>query len=237
MTSQTQICNMALGAAAARCTITSINEDSNEANYCQLYYDSARQEALRAVNWNFAAAQIKLTLLGCAKNHTSQIPWNYKYAYPSDCVRAKWIMDVCNNNINLDLLNPYIRPNPPIAYVVGADKDALGNDIKVILTNMEHAVLAYTRNIANVSMFDDEFVLAFTHLLSSYIIKPLSGSTELSKSEYNMFMQSLLSARVSDGNEGLTVQDHIPDWIRARGYAGDWLYPGVYNDYPQIIGI
>lgn len=239
MTSQTLICNMALGNAAARATITSINENSAEAYQCNLYYDSVRQEILRAVNWNFARSQITLSLIGTAILGTSQTPWTYKYAYPSDCLKARYIIDSCANNISLDLLNPYVANKIGVPFVVGADKDSSGNDIKVILTSMQNAVLQYTRDISSVYMFDDQFVMAFTHLLASRITMPLTGKVDIARSEYDNAIKTLDKAQVTDGNEGLTVQDSLPDWIRTRGYAGDWmgLWGTGYNDYPQFIGI
>ena len=38
------------------------------------------------------------------------------------------------------------------------------------------------------------------------------------------------SARSVDGNEGLTVNDVTPDWIRARGFWSDGMADGWSNN-------
>jgi len=47
-----------------------------------------------------------------------------------------------------------------------------------------------------------------------------------------MANMSLIEARKVDGNEGLTVNDVTPDWIRARGiWWTDGFQSGPYNAF------
>ena len=44
-------------------------------------------------------------------------------------------------------------------------------------------------------------------------------------------------AKAKNGNEGVTVIDTTPDWMRVRGYASDWAWPdgGMYTFGPQAL--
>jgi hypothetical protein len=41
-------------------------------------------------------------------------------------------------------------------------------------------------------------------------------------------MQVVQKARMTDGNEGPVVQDHMPDWIRARGASSAYIGNGSF---------
>lgn len=227
---------MALALIGARSTITSINDGSNEADQCALFYVTVLKEVMRAVNWNFAKAQIDLTELGNAVDGTSIYPWAYKYAYPSDCLKERYIMPkyVTDNVDNIPypgIPYPFLDYQRAVRFEVVTDLDASNNQIKVILTNQPQAIAVYTRYITATSLYDDQFVMAFTNLLASRICIPVSGNMSLGDRADKKALQAINNAAVTDGNEGLTMQDTTPDWIRTRGYCGENDLYGSYNGF------
>lgn len=88
---------------------------------------------------------------------------------------------------------------------------------RVILTNQEYATLVYSAQITDPNVWDPLFQDAFYNALGAAICMGLSGDKVLANKCIAMANNSLVKARAADGNEGLTVNDSTPDWIRTRG--------------------
>lgn len=231
VTSKVQIVNQALASIASRSTIADLNEGSTEAITALTFYDTALDATLRAAHWNFARAQILLTLLGDAtKTPTPDpvpTPWVYEYAYPSDCVLARYVMP----QIQAAPVSPAgpgygsLWTGPAVRFLVSADKDANGNDETVILSNQPNALLVYTRRITNVALFDPQFVTAFSNYLGALMCPQITGDKQKQSAAFQIAHNTTIAARAMNGNEGLTVMESVPDWIRVRGYITDYGYP------------
>lgn len=90
---------------------------------------------------------------------------------------------------------------------------------RVILTQQEYATLAYVRQTTDPNVMDPLFLRGWQNYLGSLLSIPLSGDKALAKLAEGRANQAIVEARKADGNEGLTVNDVTPDWIRARGAA------------------
>ncbi len=257
MTSEVDIANRALSAIGTRSSIASLAENSPEARQCARLLEPLRDELLRLAPWNCATIFNNLALI-CSAPGTPENPstapatwtrgipppsWAYEYAYPADCLRALWIVS-----------QPSIGPStsPPITLAVtgnyfwqpagmpivfkeiidqigpgGTPLDG-GTDTKVILTNQANATLAYIRQVINPDVWDVHFQQALVAALAWRLAVPLTGSKELAQLKMSEANSYIAQARATDGNEGLTVNDITPDWIRARGgvYDSGWLPPG-----------
>lgn len=228
--SVTDICNLALDSVKARATISSINERSPVAQACARHYAQALAGVLQSAHWNFARKQAAMTLLLDATKtppDNVQQPWLYEYAYPSDCVQARYVMPLMQGNPG-GASGAQSVPNwigPPVRFIISSDTDASGNDIKVILCNQQSAILVYTKLVTSTALMDDQFVVALSHYLGYRVCNSVSGDNQMRQEAYKVAMDMVIAARASNGNEGLTVIDHTPDWIRVRGYASDWAYP------------
>lgn len=102
-------------------------------------------------------------------------------------------------------------------------------DQRVILTNQEFAILNYCKLITDESVFDDDFQEAFVKVLGVGLVNPLTGDKGLATQALAQANAKIMEARGTDGNEGLTVNDVLPDWIRARGVNYTEDYSGPYN--------
>lgn len=100
-------------------------------------------------------------------------------------------------------------------------------DQRIILTNQEDAILAYVKQVTDPNVMDDLFVDAWVDVLGGHLAIPLTGDKALANMRLAMANNTIEEARKADANEGITVNDITPDWIRARGYspASDLLGP------------
>lgn len=115
---------------------------------------------------------------------------------------------------------------------------APGTDQPVLLTNQEFAILAYVKQVTNVTIWDPQFVEAFLHLLGARLVYSLTGDKALANERIKHANERIIAARNTDGNEGLTVNDVTPDWIRTRGltYPVDFGWsPNIGYDWGQLL--
>ncbi len=108
---------------------------------------------------------------------------------------------------------------------------AAKGDQRVILTNQEFALLCYVRQITDPNVMDPLFIEAWSSVLGAKLAFALSGD----KGQANVCIaranEAIAEARKADGNEGLTINDITPDWLRIRGYEypSAFDYSGPYN--------
>lgn len=99
---------------------------------------------------------------------------------------------------------------------------------RIILTNQELALLAYCKQVVDPNVFDSLFQTAYVHYLASKLIMALTKDKNLANMMLSISNGAITEARKADANEGLTVNDVTPDWIRVRGIA----YPNGYDSGP-----
>lgn len=105
-------------------------------------------------------------------------------------------------------------------------------DQRVILTNQESATLAYVRQVTDPNVWDPIFQDAFQNALGADICMALSGDKALANMCIARANNSIVEARKADGNEGLTINDVTPDWIRVRGINWtDTMTNGPYSGF------
>jgi hypothetical protein len=241
------IVNMALAEIGAQAQVSSINpsDGSAEGNVASLFYQPKIDDLHRAAHWNFARFQIPLTLLkaaqGTPENPTGTTilippqPWAYSYAYPSDCLKARYILPVApTTGVQVPFTTadntgtPGYSADFAVRFVVATDTDTQGNRVRVILTNMSQAVLVYTSRITDPNLWDPSFTQAATSYLGAWFVNALARNAALHKDQMTIAMQIIQKARMTDGNEGPVTQDHMPDWIKARGTSPAYVGNGAF---------
>lgn len=96
-------------------------------------------------------------------------------------------------------------------------------DQRVILTNQEFAILGYCKQITDPNIMDALFIDAWTSILAARLAMTLTGDKQLANAQITNANNYIVEARKADGNEGLTINDTTPDWIRVRGInLADW---------------
>lgn len=226
-TSQIAICNLALDCIGTRSTISSMTEGSAEAAACSRQWDPAVEAVLQAAHWNFARKQIALALLKDGTVTPDQgvpQPWVYEYAVPQDMLQARYVMPLSVSQNTTFVGTPAVQYpiTPTVRFIVSSDDDQSGNAINVILTNQAQAVLCYTYRVANVNLFDAQFVTALANYLGYRLSIPLSGDKALAKMAWQIADQTCKAAQASNANEGPDIINNTPDWIATRGWTMDW---------------
>jgi hypothetical protein len=98
---------------------------------------------------------------------------------------------------------------------------------RVILCNQTQAILCYNTQIVDPNVTDPLFQDAWVHILAARLAMQLSGDKALANQMIAATNQMIMEARKVDGNEGITVNDVTPDFIRVRGGYGvgpNWEY-------------
>lgn len=234
-----EVVNIALGRIGARASVQSINpsDGSTEANIASGLYAPTIQMLLRSAHWNCARRQVFGTQLkslyvnGSLSSNPPPQPFFYEYALPSDCLKVRFVPNVCvpNGALSTPLFSsPAIGAVPQgwggfVPFVVGLDTDAQGNLVKVILTNQPQAQFIYTADISqNPDLWDSQFLDGAIATLGAYLVNPLARNADLMREMVQMATSSISSARATDGNEALPSQDHLPDFIAIRFAGGGW---------------
>lgn len=92
-------------------------------------------------------------------------------------------------------------------------------DQRVILTNQETAALMYVKRVTDPNVMDEDFQIAWALALGARLALALTGDKSLANMKLQEANAKIISARTADGNEGITVNDVTPDWLRVRGAA------------------
>jgi hypothetical protein len=140
---------------------------------------------------------------------------------------------------------PAFWNGPPVRFQVSIDQidpksgkpTALGLDQRVILTNQEAAILCYVRRVVDPNVWDDQFQQALVAALGARLAIALTGEKGLAQMQVQMANEFIRQARVTDGNEGLTINDVTPDWIRTRGISYQaWEFtPSILFDWGPML--
>jgi hypothetical protein len=91
---------------------------------------------------------------------------------------------------------------------------------RVILCNQTQAILCYNVQVTDPNVMDPLFQDAWVHILAGRLTKQLTGDKALANQMITEANNMIMEARKVDGNEGITVNDVTPDFIRTRGGYG-----------------
>ena len=239
------ICNRALISAGSRVQVSSLNENSTQSNACNTLFTPTFEALARTASWNCLRKQATLTLLAAAagtpENTTGSVlpippsPWLYQYQIPSDCLDARFLLPTFTNNTGTVPISASMYAAPgtvpgktQIPFIVALAADTSNNPLQVILTNLDTAQIVYTANQPNPQVWDSLFQSAMVASLAVYLGFALSLNEQMSQRNVALADKMISQARVRDGDEGSTVQDHIPDWITARS-GGNYYGAGSYQ--------
>jgi hypothetical protein len=102
---------------------------------------------------------------------------------------------------------------------------------RIILTNQEFATMVYVQDVSDPNVWDDMFQEALIKAYGAGLVMALTGDKKLANGLIQELNQMIDRARTPDGNEGFTVNDVTPDWIRIRGVQIATAYSGPFTGY------
>lgn len=184
-----EICNLALR-KFGQTTISSLAENSQQARDCKLFYHPTRKKLLRCANWSFARKRARLNRVLLAANDISK--YRFNYALPPKCLYIRSI---------------YIETREGGQWI-DFDKKFLGKEIftdsqnrKLLSCELERALIEYTADIDDPTIFDDEFVSAFVLKLADELCYALSGKMDKNAELFQRAQKDLSEAVASTLNE------------------------------------
>ena len=194
MSSEVALCNLALS-HLGQGGISSLDENSTEAELCKLAYPVSRDATLRDHPWNFAMRREPLALLA------DEAPpgWDYVYQYPADCLAARYILPECGVG------------KPPFEIALGS-----GGMQRIVLTDEPSAWLAYTARVKDTTLFDPLFVQAVAVRLASDLAQPITGEGTKQQNLLRLYEGLLDMARQADANEGRVAAPPGSAFLEAR---------------------
>lgn len=197
MASKIEICNMAL-AILGQTDISSLKEDNQSARLCNQYYDSVRQQLIRAHDWGFAKTIDKLLKLGQEEVVNG---FEYYYAKPAKCLFVNKVFDKGTSQVNRKFKTFY--------------KPKLNQE--VICTNIDNAYVEYVRDVEDTTVYDSLFIEAFSAGLATKIAMSLTGSTTLYQMAFETYKIALDNARYSNKVEQLEDVEYDNPFLNSRG--------------------
>jgi hypothetical protein len=234
MSSEVDICNLALGHLGDTARVASINppETSVQAQLCARFYPIARNMLLELGSWGFATRRAKLALVS---NPTVQGTndfgtWQYAYTQPSDCVNAIAVIPA-SAVADYESLFPgdfFWQTRPQGALPVPGAPSMIPQDFvietandgtELVLTNVCDAVLRYTVLVTDTTKFSALFITALSWLLASHLAGPiLKGEAGATKAErcLKVFATFEGMAEESEANQRKVTVTPAPSWIRGR---------------------
>ena len=237
--SPVSLCNRAFQDGGCRTLVSDMNEATPAGINARLFYNPCRQQLLRAAQWGFARKTFPLQQTGDIWHATSIYPWPFKYAYPPDCLKMRYVLPQALPvpsassvpQVGAPVVFPYFGPSRTNRFLVSTD-DSSGVDQKVLLTNLCNAQGVYTKDVTNVAIFDALFEEALVQMLEYHFVVPLSGNIKLKSVLKESVETAVRNARAADGNEAIPTTDIKVDWIEARGAPSPAAWNlGLLGDY------
>jgi hypothetical protein len=240
------VCNRALDYLGVP-DIGDLYEGTLQARAALRHYGPTVRDLLRAAPWNFARKTRILDLMfdaaappgGVAASGVpappppfSMVPWLYAYHYPQDCVRVRFVPQIAPVMTDIAQQPPPMTGMPYNVTITGQQPAPFVVttiiELTAILTNVQGAQLVYTSAMFDPQQWDSLFMSAVVPLLAGRMAIAVVPDKKLAMALRTAASQeaagALNLARVTDGNEGWTVQDHLPDFMRVRGIQGWPVY-------------
>ena len=215
---QTTLYNLALNAVGTRSRVASPTENSREAEVCNLWYPTVRDQILCAAHWDSAAAVAQLTLDVARTTDawdTTQPdpPWLYRYIVPNDFLYPRHLSTFENFRMT---------------QVDG---------VTMLLCMSEIAILHYTKKQAVVAAWDADLWYCNIQGLAAHIAMPLHAKAQRAAQAMANANDILMKAQARVANRNQVSYDHVPDWLAARGVVSTPAVSGyIYQVGPLFAG-
>lgn len=178
--------------------ILAVTEASKIAQLCTMFYASMVDYVLAEFPWKFAERRVALASLG-----TPPTNWAYRYAYPSDCVTARYITLPGSRNP---------RATQQIPFQIGSDGTS-----REIYTDMPDAELVYTARITDMNLWGPIAVSALAYRLAAEVAIPMSGKGDLANAAMSGYLREVSRAEAAALNEGTPDQPPESELLTIRG--------------------
>lgn len=200
--SSVAICNAALALLGGK-PITSLNEESTEAQLCEAAYDVARKATLEDREWSFSIRRAQLAPL-------LETPvWGYskQFQLPSDLLL---VIEARNDK----------QVNSPNSMFWSKEGDR-------ILADSESVQVLYIANIVNTELFTSSFTQALSARIAHDIAGSITQSSRVQSEMWILYQAKLNEAAATDGKQGRNARIRSSVLETARYGSGGVASPYV----------
>lgn len=190
-----EIVNLALAKLSDNNTLQNLQENSPEAMQAQAHWDVAVQSVLSEFPWDFAK---KIQRLAQLSEDTSLSPYEYHYAYPSDCIHVRRVFSAESTEGN-------------VPFATGLSEDSKQ---RIVQCNHVDAAAEYTYADPPVTSFPTQFVSSLAWRLAAEIAlatgKPGAGDL------LQAYAMTLNEAKLRDARECGPRSRADGNWLKSR---------------------
>lgn len=231
MTTEVDICNMALGLIGQETDVQAITpapDGSADAENCARFYPIARRHVLGRHLWGFATKRVTLAAATPGVQDIQPAGWAYVYAKPSNCITPIALLPPQSGTPLIPL--GFSTALSDANFQLPSDMDAqefieetLFDNTAVFYTNCQSPVLRYIIDVTDASKFPPLVVTAIGRLLASFlcgsIIKGDEGRKESMAQRKYFESIDLPAATAANANGRRVTQAYgnaVPAAIQAR---------------------
>lgn len=199
-TTETAAASLALG-HLGQPELADLDHDTTAAaRACRLFFGGARDALLRAKWWSFA----KGWAVPSADSVQSRGPLKTRFVLPVDCLRVRYLKDCEDHEWDLE--------NGDIEDVVGVTSGQT-----VLVTNALAPVVAITRRIEEVRLWDPVFLDGFGYELASRAATKLGRSASRAADLHAKALDTIEGAAAIDSKErSPQTMSRDTSWLAAR---------------------
>lgn len=212
--SKLQIFNIALGFVGTR-TISDVDENSPEANQCNLYWDRARRSVLHDYPYDFAIRRYKPTAMTVPAVYSN---WTNCYQAPDNALKV-W---------SVHSPGEYAVRQP---FEVGYLDDQI-----IVLCNVVDAHITCAVDVTNLALWSEQFVTAMSRKLALLIANALLKNNPSKIQELNALYEASLPEKWRDEQWAVTSDiTRLSIYNRAIGLVGGNTVSSLSENRPEAI--
>jgi hypothetical protein len=205
VSSQIEICNLALIHAGQSQSIAALNESSTAAAVLTTVWPMARDAAIMAAPWDFAQRWGALAQLPASPT----TDWLYAYAWPTDCLQINRILSGAGR-----------IEAAPVAFACG---NSGGQSL--VLTDQPDAVADYTIRVTDASQYPPDFVMALSMYLASLICPALSVKFDVAQGLRAEYKRLITAAITSAANRQVPGEAAACEFLAVRDATWPATWP------------
>jgi hypothetical protein len=198
MANYVQIANLAASFIGTAARLVSPDDNTVLARRVKSVWDLQRRATIRDGEWNFACARALLPALAVPAPY----PFAYAFELPAGTLRL------------LELLDSQARDDYRLEG--GAVTGNVATSGPRILANMAPINVRYLVDVADETLWDEQFAEAFAARIAWAIGKPIAGSAYSTTEGWNLYQAKCSAAKSTDARENPPLDQEESGWVLAR---------------------
>jgi len=211
--------NQALSLAGSKGQVTSASETSREAELCTVWYETVRDNVMKAAPW--ASLRQDARLVEAAERN-----WGADWVSGDPAPQFTWAFTLPANMLA-----------PRFIHSGARFEIAPRSGILELMSNDETPILRYTANDVAVADWDQGLFTTIVTMLAYQISFELTKKVSLTDRLLQRAYASVLMQRAQEANEQQIQYRAIPEILTARGYDGFTSQLAYYYPYENLLGV